>query len=144
MTLNQSLPIHLEMKNLDKCLFYLRFTCQFSHPPKSTPNNSLGNLALSIAAKESICPKSSTGSESSSSVRPLLYVPQIIATIDTGCTSLYDITGLSDEKIWTMDRWSNDGYFSIKLYNLQGELLFSFEINRFSYIALIRSEDYII
>lgn len=36
---------------------------------------------------------------------------------------------------------SSDGYSSIKLYNLQGKLLFSFKINRFSYIALTKSED---
>lgn len=97
--------------------------------------------ALSIATEESICPMSSTGSDSSSAVRPLLDVPQIIATIDTGCTCLFDITGLSDEKIWAMGRWSSDGHFSIKLYNFEGELLFSFGINFLSYIALTKSED---
>lgn len=84
---------------------------------------------------------SSTGSGSSSSVRPLLDVPQIIATIDTGCTSLYDFTCSSDEKIWIMGRCSSARNFFIKLYNLQGELLFSFEINPLSYIALTKSED---
>lgn len=84
---------------------------------------------------------SSTGSGSSSSVRPLLDVPQIIATIDFGCTSLYDFTCSSDEKIWTMGRRLSARNFFIKLYNLQGELLFSFEINPLSYIALTKSED---
>lgn len=86
---------------------------------------------------------SSTGSDSSSAVRPLLDVPQIIATIDTGCNLLFDITGLSDEKIWTMGSWSSDGHFSIKLYNFKGELepLFSVGINPLSYIALTKSED---
>lgn len=84
---------------------------------------------------------SSTGSDSSSSVRPLLDVPQIIATIDTGCNFLFDITGLSDEKIWTMG--SCDGHSSIKLYNFKGELesLFSVGINPLSYIALTKSKD---
>lgn len=84
---------------------------------------------------------SSTGSGSSSSVRPLLDVPQIIATIDTGCTFLYDFTCSSDEKIWTVSRCSSARNFFIKLYNLQGELLFSFEINPLSHIALTKSED---
>lgn len=97
--------------------------------------------ALSITAEEPIYPMSSTGSGSSSSVRPLLDVPQIIATIDIGCTSLYDFTCSSDEKIWTMGRRLSARNFFIKLYNLQGELLFSFEINPLSYIALTKSED---
>lgn len=96
--------------------------------------------ALSIT-EEPIYPMSSTGSGSSSSVRPLLDVPQIIATIDTGCTSLYDFTCSSDEKIWIMGRCSSARNFFIKLYNLQGELLFYFEINPLSYIALTKSED---
>ncbi|XP_078310800.1 uncharacterized protein LOC111132646 [Crassostrea virginica] len=60
----------------------------------------------------------STRAESSSPNRPLLDVPQLLTELDTGYESLYGLSCLSDEEIWTRGEDKN-----LKLYNLRGELM---------------------
>ncbi|XP_062602843.1 uncharacterized protein LOC134264567, partial [Saccostrea cucullata] len=55
-------------------------------------------------------------------VKPLFDETELITAIDTGYRSLYSVTCLSDEEIWTC---GNDKV--IKLYNLQGKLLRSIQ-----------------
>ena len=52
----------------------------------------------------------------------LLDMPRIITHIATGFTELYNLSCLSDEKIWTLGKDK-----IMKLYNLQGELIKSVE-----------------
>ena len=61
----------------------------------------------------------SLGAESSPPARQLLDVPRLITHIHaTGCDQLYNVSCLSDEKIWT------SGINNImNLYNLQGEVI---------------------
>ncbi|XP_062596451.1 uncharacterized protein LOC134257896 [Saccostrea cucullata] len=73
-------------------------------------------------------------------VKPLLDEPELITTIDTGYkNSLYNVTCLSDEEIWTC---GDDEI--MKLYNLQGKLLKSIQTKSGNWpqdIAVTRSGD---
>nr|XP_022309597.1 uncharacterized protein LOC111115228 [Crassostrea virginica] len=62
--------------------------------------------------------KKITGAVSSPPTRPLSDKPQILSDIPTVYNSLYHVSCLSDEEIWT----SGDN-ITIDLYNLKGELL---------------------
>nr|XP_022305821.1 uncharacterized protein LOC111112576 [Crassostrea virginica] len=74
---------------------------------------------LSIETEEQIYTVPSPGAESSPPARPLLDVPRLITYIPTTVYgSLYYVSCLSDEEIWT--RGDNK---IMKLYNLKGELL---------------------
>ena len=77
-----------------------------------------GSLSpLSIETEGCIVP--SLGVESSPQARQLLDVPRLITDIRaTGCYEIYNLSRLSDEKIWT------SGINNImNLYNLQGEVI---------------------
>ena len=83
----------------------------------------LGTLtALCIETEEQDNTVPSPGAESTPPDRPLLDVPQLIAELNTGYTSLFHISCQSDEEIWT----SGDNEI-LKLYNMKGELLESVE-----------------
>nr|XP_022344424.1 uncharacterized protein LOC111137301 [Crassostrea virginica] len=74
--------------------------------------------ASSIETEEQGYTLPSPGVESSPPARPLLDVPQLITELDTKYDSLYCVSRLSDEEIWT--RGDNA---IMKLYNMKGELL---------------------
>nr|XP_022309171.1 uncharacterized protein LOC111114920 [Crassostrea virginica] len=78
-----------------------------------------GSLSpLSIETEEQGYTVPSPGAESSPPARPLLDVPRLITEIPTtGYNSLYSVSCLSDEEIWT--RGNNE---IMKLYNLKGEV----------------------
>nr|XP_022305049.1 tripartite motif-containing protein 3-like [Crassostrea virginica] len=79
----------------------------------------IGSLSpLSIETEEQGYTVPFPGAESSPPARPLLDVPRLITDIPTGYDSLYHVSCLSDEEIWT--RGNNK---IMKLYNLKGELL---------------------
>nr|XP_022303929.1 uncharacterized protein LOC111111319 [Crassostrea virginica] len=84
----------------------------------------IGSLSpLSIETEEQDYTVPSPGAESSPPARPLLDVPRLITDIPvTGYDSLYHVSCLSDEEIWT--RGNNK---IMKLYNLKGELLKSIQ-----------------
>nr|XP_022334074.1 uncharacterized protein LOC111131037 [Crassostrea virginica] len=78
---------------------------------------------LSIETEEQGYTVPSPGAESSPPVRPLLDVPRLITDIPTsGYVSLYNVSCLSDEEIWTSGNSK-----IMKLYNLKGELLKSIQ-----------------
>nr|XP_022305047.1 uncharacterized protein LOC111112040 [Crassostrea virginica]XP_022305048.1 uncharacterized protein LOC111112040 [Crassostrea virginica] len=78
---------------------------------------------LSIETEEQGYTVPSPGAESSPPARPLLDVPRPITDIPTtGYDSLYNVSCLSDEEIWT----SGDNEI-MKLYNMKGELLKSIQ-----------------
>nr|XP_022309179.1 uncharacterized protein LOC111114924 [Crassostrea virginica] len=82
-----------------------------------------GSLSpLSIETEEQGYTVPSPGAESSPPARPLLDVPRLITDIPTGYDSLYNVSCLSDEEIWTSG--TNE---IMKLYNLKGELLKSIQ-----------------
>ncbi|XP_061177568.1 uncharacterized protein LOC133186332 [Saccostrea echinata] len=77
--------------------------------------------ALSITTDEHGYTMKTPEAVSCSPVKPLLDEPELITTIHTGYT-IYSVTCLSDEEIWTcgLDK-------IMKLYNLQGKLLKSIQ-----------------
>ncbi|XP_078312348.1 uncharacterized protein LOC144619153 [Crassostrea virginica] len=74
--------------------------------------------ASSIETEEQDYTVPSPGAESSPSDRPMLDIPQLITELDTRYDSLYCVSCLSDEEIWTS---GNNAI--MKLYNMNGELL---------------------
>ncbi|XP_052678541.1 E3 ubiquitin-protein ligase TRIM9-like [Crassostrea angulata] len=99
--------------------------------------------ASSIKTEEHGYTMESPGAESSPPDRPLIDVPWIITQIDTkyrgSVNSLYSVSCLSDEEMWT------SGYDnSMRLYNLSGELVKSVHTKSRYYpqdIAVTRSGD---
>ena len=78
-----------------------------------------GSLSpLSMETEEQGYTLPSPGAEFSPPLRPLLDVPQLITELDTEYEYLYGVSCLSDEEIWTR---GDDK--SLKLYNLNGELV---------------------
>ncbi|XP_078312157.1 uncharacterized protein LOC144618941 [Crassostrea virginica] len=98
-----------------------------------------GSLTVSsIETEEEGYTLLSPGAESSPPDRPLLDVPQLITELDTKYDSLYCVSCLSDEEIWT--RGDNA---IMKLYNMKGELLRSVQTksgNTPEDISVARSE----
>ncbi|XP_078312610.1 uncharacterized protein LOC111134326 [Crassostrea virginica] len=74
--------------------------------------------ASSIETEEEGYTLPSPGAESSPPARSLLDVPQLITELDTKYDSLYCVSCLSDEEIWTRGNKS-----IMELYNMKGELL---------------------
>ncbi|XP_062585875.1 uncharacterized protein LOC134247548 [Saccostrea cucullata] len=74
------------------------------------------NLSLSITTEEHGYTIRTSESASCPPVKPLLDVPELITTIDTGYMS--NVTNLNDKEIWTCGKDK-----IIKLYNLQGEYI---------------------
>ncbi|XP_078311628.1 uncharacterized protein LOC144618799 [Crassostrea virginica] len=79
-------------------------------------------ISLSIETEEQGYMVSSPGAESSSPNRPLLDVPQLLTELDTGYESLYGLSCLSDDEIWTRGYDKN-----LELYNLNGVLVRSIQ-----------------
>ncbi|XP_062592014.1 uncharacterized protein LOC134253507 [Saccostrea cucullata] len=100
-------------------------TPSFSPHPINTEklHQMFGSLsALSITTEEHGYTMKTQEAVSCPPVKPLLDEPELITTIDTGYKSLYSVTCISDEEIWTR---GDDTI--MKLYNLQGKLLKSIQ-----------------
>ncbi|XP_062586505.1 tripartite motif containing 13-like [Saccostrea cucullata] len=79
--------------------------------------------ALSITIDEDSYTMKTPEAVSCPPVKPLLDVPKLIITVETGCQYLLRrVACLSDEKIWTCGNEKN-----LKLYNLQSTLLKSIQ-----------------
>ncbi|XP_062570763.1 uncharacterized protein LOC134232802 [Saccostrea cucullata] len=91
--------------------------------------------ALSITTEEHGYTIRTSESASCPPVKPLLDVPELITTIDTGYMS--NVTNLNDKEIWTCGKDK-----IIKLYNLQGEQLKAFQTKyKVRDIAVTRNGD---
>nr|XP_034327317.1 uncharacterized protein LOC105348282 [Crassostrea gigas] len=95
----------------------------------SPPDRSLMNVpqfgslsALSFTTEEQDYSMSPQGAESSPPDRSLMDVPQIITTLDTEFGYLNGVTCVNDNDVWTC---GNEN--TMKLYNLQEELLKSIQ-----------------
>ncbi|XP_056022948.1 uncharacterized protein LOC130055184 [Ostrea edulis] len=107
---------------------------------KDQLNEMFGSLSpLSINTEHGDTIKSAEA-VSSPPVKPLLDEPRVTATIDTGYNSLYSVSCLSEDQVWTRGELNN----TMKLLNLQSELLTSIQTksgNRPRDIAVTRDGD---
>ncbi|XP_048777883.2 uncharacterized protein LOC125681722 [Ostrea edulis] len=127
----------LNTKDVSLTSAYKSRNGQFRHlPPKihiTLPNSSpskinkyqLSNMfgclsPLSITTEEQVYTIMSPEAVSSPPVKPLLDEPRLTATIDTGYNTLFSVSCLSENQVWTC---GNDEI--MKLLNLQGKLLTS-------------------